>query len=115
MASTAAFSHKPWVEGVPYDEIEDILHSFTATATAMGFAFSFGVLVRFFQRNEKEKHRKSLDLAALVVATVIPLIGWQIPSIDGFVQRVLFCVAYIWYGFETLIGQDGKIASNKAL
>lgn len=110
MIATVAFSHKPWVEGVPYDEMEDMLHSFTATA--MGFAFSFGVLVRFFQRDEKAKYRKGLDLLALVVATVAPLIGWQMSAIDGFVQRILFGIAYLWYGAEALTGQNGKISSS---
>jgi len=105
MVSTAAFSHRPWMENIPYDEMEDLLHSLTATA--MGFAFSFGVLVRFLQRKNQETYRKWFDVVALVVATVIPLIGWHLPSIDGIVQRVLFFVAYLWYGTEALNMNEG--------
>ena len=93
------------MENIPYDEMEDLLHSLTATA--MGFAFSFGVLVRFLQRKNQETYRKWFDVVALVVATVIPLIGWHLPSIDGIVQRVLFFVAYLWYGTEALNMNEG--------
>ena len=100
MISTAAFSHKPWLESIPYDEVEDLLHSFTATA--MGFAFSFGVLFRLLQRKIDERNKKLFDILALVIATVIPLVGSYVPSIGGLVQRALFTIAYIWYGSEAL-------------
>jgi hypothetical protein len=100
MISTAAFSHKPWLEHIPYDEVEDLLHSFTATA--MGFAFSFGVLFRLLQRKTDERNRRLFDIFALLVATVIPLLAWYVPTIGGLVQRALFAIAYIWYGSEAL-------------
>ena len=43
MLGTAAFSHRPWLPDVPFDPIEDLLHS--ATATGMGFAFAVGVVL----------------------------------------------------------------------
>lgn len=109
MISTAAFSHKPWLDNIPYDEIEDLLHSFTATV--MGFAFSFGVLFRLLQRKKHERNRKIFDILALLVATVIPLIGWYIPIIGGLVQRALFAISYIWYAAEALNKTNAKIAS----
>lgn len=41
MIAVAAFSLRSWEDGAAYDRIEDLLHS--VAATAMGFAFAFGV------------------------------------------------------------------------
>jgi hypothetical protein len=98
MVATAAFSHRPWAEGVPFDAIEDGLHSLTATV--MGFAFSFGVLVRLLQRSPAEKGGRLLDVAAVAAATFIPLIMVTQPTMGGLVQRLMFGVAYLWYGKE---------------
>ena len=70
MLSTAAFSHWPWVAGVPFDPVEEGLHSFTATA--IGFAFALGVLLRLFQRRSRHRLGRILDVTALASATVIP-------------------------------------------
>lgn len=110
MLATAAFSHKPWLVSVPYDEMEDLLHSFFATA--MGFAFSFGVLIRLLQREKHERNNKLFDIVALVAATAIPLIGWYLPTVDGLVQRVLFVIAYIWYAAEALNIHNGRTVVN---
>ncbi len=102
MIGTAAFSHKPWIEGVPFDAFEDFLHSLTATG--MGFAFSFGVLFRFLQRKRGEQLNKLFDIAALAVATVSTPMGIMLPSIPGLIQRIMFAVAYLWYAHEALSG-----------
>ncbi len=96
MVATAAFSHRPFLPGVPFDPVEDWLHSFTATL--MGFAFSFGVFFRFLQRENSAM--RILDLAALASAIFIPLLMMNFPGITGLVQRLMFLVAYLWYGTE---------------
>lgn len=106
MVSTAAFSHRPWIATAAFDAFEDFLHS--VTATGMGFAFSFGVLVRLFQRKRYEKFKRLLDIGAIAVAFVLPLAGNLWPSIAGFTQRMMFLVAYLWYGNEALI-IDGRV------
>jgi hypothetical protein len=100
MIATAAFSHRPWVAGAPFDRVEDALHSFTATA--MGFAFSFGVLARLMQRGRQREAGRLLDAVALVAATVIPLLMARFAGLDGVIQRLLFLVAYLWYAREAL-------------
>lgn len=97
MTSTAAFSHRPWVAGVSFDPVEDGLHSFTATA--MGFAFAIGVLLRLLQR---QGPGRLLDIIALVSATAIPLLMLYQSEIAGLVQRLMFIVAYAWYGTEAV-------------
>ncbi len=100
MTATAAFSHRSWVAGARFDPVEDVLHSFTATA--MGFAFSFGVLARLLQRGRQREPGRALDAVALVVATVIPLLMARFAGLDGVIQRLMFLVAYLWYARETL-------------
>jgi hypothetical protein len=100
MVSAAVFSHKPFIEGVPFDPVEDLLHSISATT--MGFAFSFGVLARFLQRQGKGSFAGVFDLLALAAAVVLPLLMTATPAFSGLFQRLMFFIAYAWYGREAL-------------
>jgi hypothetical protein len=100
MVSTAAFSHQPWLDGVPFDPVEDFLHSLTATV--MGFAFALGVVVRLLQRAAGDKVGRVLDVTAVAAATFLPLLMATQPDIIGLLQRTMFVVAYVWYGREAL-------------
>ena len=105
MVGTAAFSHVPWWEGAAFDPVEDLLHS--VTATVMGFAFVFGVMLRLAQRwlggalaggaPARGGRGVALDVVAVVAATVIPLIMMFDADVAGLVQRLMFAVAYVWY------------------
>jgi hypothetical protein len=98
MVGTAAFSHQPWLDGIPFDPIEDFLHSLTATV--MGFAFAFGVVARLLQREGEDRVGRLLDVTAVAAATFLPLLMATQPAIIGLLQRTMFAVAYIWYGRE---------------
>lgn len=100
MLSTAAFSHKPWIAGVPVDQFEDFLHS--VTASGMGFAFCLGLVARFMQRGRHELAARALDVMAILVATVMSPLAALFPDTGGLVQRVMFAVAYVWYASEAL-------------
>ncbi len=100
MIATAAFSHRPWLPGVPFDPLEDHLHSFTATA--MGFAFSFGVVARLLQRDAGEKGRRLFDIVAVAAAIALPSLSGVWPSAAGLLQRSMFLIAYLWYGVEAV-------------
>jgi hypothetical protein len=112
MIATAAFSHRSWVAGAQFDRVEDVLHSFTATA--MGFAFSFGVLARLMQRGRQREPWRILDAVALVAATVIPVVMARFAGLDGLIQRLMFLVAYLWYAREALLFRlrEGKAPNN---
>lgn len=110
MLATAALSHKPWIDGVPFDPVEDDLHS--VTATTMGFSFALGVLVRLLRRGEYTKRGRVLDVIALVAATAIPLLMLYQPAIGGLVQRLMFLVAYTWYGREALLVRESAPPSS---
>ncbi len=99
MTATAAFSTRPWLPDITYDPIEDALHSFSATS--MGFAFAIGVVLRLLHRGHDLSGRV-MDLIAIVAAIAIPLAMSAFPEWDGLLQRGMFAIAYIWYGFELL-------------
>lgn len=111
MISTAAFSHQPWIENVPFDAFEDVLHSFTATG--MGFAFSFGVLLRLFQRKSEAKPTRAFDVLAIAVAIGMPVMAGALPSVAGITQRALFLVAYVWYGNEALLLRERRTLTDE--
>ena len=98
MFGTAAFSHKPWHPELQFDYFEDVLHSITASG--MGFAFSFGVLGRLFQREKSSLLYIVSDWTALIAAFGLPLFGSQLPNTAGLVQRTLFVIAYGWFAIE---------------
>ena len=100
MLGTAAFSHKPWLAGTSIDPVEDFLHSLTATG--MGFAFAFGVFVRFIQRENKEKLQRNSDFVAILAASILTPIGGAMPGIAGLLQRTMFIIAYLWFIQEAL-------------
>jgi hypothetical protein len=100
LVATAAFSHRPWLERVPFDRVEDALHSLSATV--MGFAFAFGVLARWLQERWESRVGPWIHLAAVTVATVVPLAMLALPAAGGLLQRAMFAVAYAWYAREAL-------------
>lgn len=111
MLGTAAFSHRPWVPGVPFDAFEDVLHS--VTATGMGFAFAAGIVVRLIQREPATTGARVLDAIALLAATVLSPIGAALPEVGGMLQRAMFAVAYVWYGAEAIAGAQVSGRNDK--
>ena len=71
-------------------------------ATAIGFAFAFGVLVLFFQRQSGESAAKTIDVVAILAATFFPLsmLVWQ--EVYGVLQRGMFSISYLWYAREAI-------------
>jgi len=98
MTAAAAFSHRPWISGVDYDAVEDLLHSIAATG--MGFAFALGVLVRLAGRPPGSRARKSFDVVAIAAATLLPLAMVEQDVAAGILQRFMFAIAYVWYAIE---------------
>ncbi len=96
MLGAATFSHAPWAPGAPADQVEDLLHSICAFG--MGFAFCIGVTARFAQRGMSNRPGRALDVVALVAATIMPVFPAGAYPLGGLAQRVMFSVAYLWYG-----------------
>lgn len=100
MFGTAAYSHRPWLPGVPFDASEDLLHS--ATATIMGTAFAVGVVLVGMKRRHASRIDRTLDGIALLASMAIPLAMSQGTEYTGLLQRCMFLTAYVWYGREAL-------------
>lgn len=99
MVSAAAFSTRAWVPEAVYDPVEDALHSFAATA--MGLAFTIGVVLRFLGRGP-EVCGRVLDMVAAIAATAMPLAMLALPAWDGLLQRGMFAISYLWVALEAL-------------
>ena len=100
MVSTAAFSVRPWDANWPFDPVEDFLHS--VTATAMGFAFAFGVLLLLLKRGCRQSLARAIDIMAILAATFLPLAMLVWREWYGLLQRLMFAVAYLWYAHEAI-------------
>lgn len=99
MIGNAAFSHMPW-EDVPYDAFEDFLHSVTAGVT--GAAFVAGVLIVMLRRGPGHASARIFDLLAVLAALGISMLMFNFESIAGLVQRIMFAIAYLWFGLEAI-------------
>lgn len=111
MFGAAAFSHSPWAPGEPADQIEDFLHS--VFASGMGVAFCVGVVAMLAHRGSHARGGRSLDILALAVATLLPMLLASDSSIGGIAQRVMFAVAYVWFGREAVLAL-GEVAGQNA-
>ncbi|MGI9604369.1 MAG: DUF998 domain-containing protein [Acidimicrobiales bacterium] len=102
MLAVAAFSARSWIPAAEFDQTEDMLHS--VAATVMGFAFAFGVLAVAVRRTELGGRVAVFDGVAMLAAIVLPLAMILDESRAGLFQRLMFVVAYLWYGRETVGG-----------
>jgi hypothetical protein len=95
--STAVFAHMPWEE-VAYDEFEDLLHS--VASFAVGLSFVTGVILVGVARHRPGRWVRAFDGVAVVASLVIPMIMFNVEGYAGLVQRLMFLIAYLWYGME---------------
>jgi hypothetical protein len=100
MVTTAAFSHKPWRAGIPFDATEDVLHS--VAATLMGFAFAIGVIAVVLHRRPRRQPTDPLALLVVSASVVLPIGMGVAPNVAGVLQRAMFLAAYAWYGSEVM-------------
>jgi hypothetical protein len=96
MIGVAAFAHRPWDERAAFVLSEDRLHSVFATIVGVGFIG--GVLSVLVLRRSRTALSSTRDVAALVVAVVVPMM--MSSSVWGLLQRLMFLTAACWYGSE---------------
>ena len=101
MIAAAVFSARSWNPAVHFDRIEDFFHS--VAATAMGFAFAFGVFAVVLLRARIAMKVRWFDVAAIAVSILIPLAMSFRSDVAGILQRGMFMIAYLWYGREALL------------
>lgn len=104
LIATATFAHMPW-ENVPYDEFEDLLHSIASFG--VGFAFTAGVVAVSLRRAGIAWRARLFDWVAIIAAIIIPMTMFNATGIAGVVQRIMFGVAFVWYGAEAVRSQEG--------
>ena len=98
MVLVATFSARSWIDGLPYDTVEDGLHS--VLAIAMGLAFALGVVAVAMERAGEHRRIRYLDITAVLASIALPLgMAWA-ESSAGLLQRIMFLIAYAWYGRE---------------
>jgi hypothetical protein len=100
MIAAAAFSARSWETDVPFDAVEDVLHS--VAATAMGSAFAFGVTAVAWRVWRAGGGLRWLDAAAVTASVVLPLAMMNWEQLAGVLQRPMFAIAFAWYAVEAL-------------
>ncbi|MEZ4595157.1 MAG: DUF998 domain-containing protein [Chloroflexota bacterium] len=90
MTAVAAFSTRPWLPDLPFDPVENWLHSFAASG--MGFAFALGVGWRWWPGGARCGFG---DMVAVGVSIFIPLairlftkLGWPLAAPHVFTMRI---------------------------
>jgi hypothetical protein len=111
MIAAAVFSHGPW-DGSTFDEFEDLLHS--TASFGVGLFFTVGLVLVAFRRTDPPGWLRVVDAVALVAALVIPLVMANV-SASGLVQRIMFIVAFLWYGLETMRAPGDDVGGGAAL
>lgn len=99
IVGAAVFAHMPW-EDVPYDETEDLLHSIASFG--VGFGFIAGVVLVTIHRPAGAWVARIFDWVAIGAAVVITMVMFNNAAIAGMVQRLMFAIAYLWYGIEAV-------------
>jgi hypothetical protein len=99
MLAAGAFAARPWDRELAYSPFEDLVHS--VAATAMGFAFAFGVAAVAVVGWRRRGRRRLLDVGGVVASVAIPLAMVGVQEWAGALQRLMFLVAYAWYGMES--------------
>jgi hypothetical protein len=105
MLLAAVFPARSWEAAAAFDATVDLAHSFAATA--MGFAFAFGVVAVAVRRRSPAVGRVGaavgvLDIVAVVASVVLPVGMVVLPDAAGLLQRSMFAIAYLWYGSEAV-------------
>ena len=95
MAGAAVFSAAPWFDAA-FERTEDMLHS--VFAGAMGVAFAIGVVSSIFDDHGDRRRVRAVDVAAVVASVAVPLAMFNLAVVAGVLQRIMFAIAFWWYG-----------------
>ncbi len=106
-AFTGIFRHAPIIEGIPFDLMEDKLHS--VFASIVGFSFTiFAISTAFI---EKKTMLRALAVIAGVTATILSIMMSFLPPYSGIWQRMILVVSFCWLIFM-LEGTNG-LSNNR--
>jgi hypothetical protein len=95
MLTVAAFSTKQWDASIPFNEIENTLHSLSASV--MGFFYGIGVLLVILAEKNASLALKVLGWIAVVTSIAMPILVGVVPEFGGVFQRLMFAIAITWF------------------
>ncbi len=91
----AVFQHAPIVESIPYNAVEDNLHSLFATI--IGFSFTLFAFSAIFI--ERTTITRWLALLVGLIATALSLLIFSAENYMGLWQRMMFIFSFSWLVF----------------
>lgn len=92
---TALFQTAPIVEGIPFNDYEDGMH--TLFANIVGFSFAvFAFSAAFIVRRTRER---LLALLICIMAIGLSVLIFSIAGYAGILQRTMFIIAFAWLIF----------------
>jgi len=92
MMFNGVFSHRPIDPDIPYDLLEDQLHSMFSGG--VGVAFAVGTLCFAFA--EEDRRAKVACVLASAAAVLIPLCMVIYSEVAGLLQRIMFAISFVW-------------------
>lgn len=95
MLTVAAFSTKQWDLSVSFNELENTLHS--VSASVMGFFYGIGVLLVILAEKNASLVVKLLGWAAVITSISMPILAGVVPGFGGVFQRLMFAIAIAWF------------------
>lgn len=98
-SATAVFSTRSWITMQPFDELEDALHSVLATSMAV---IVVGAIALQFVQPPLSTARRLGAGCLLLASSLMPLAAVLLPETAGVWQRIMFAVAYAWFGAELI-------------
>ena len=100
MLTVAAFSTKQWDSSVSFNELENTLHS--VSASVMGFFYGIGVLLVIVAEKKAFLAVKLLGWAAVITSIAMPILAGVVPAYGGVFQRLMFAIAIAWFIVQDL-------------
>ncbi|QSX09433.1 DUF998 domain-containing protein [Alkalibacter rhizosphaerae] len=107
LMGTGIFQHRPIVEGLSFNMLEDQLHSIFASVVGTAFTL-FAISVAFI---EKEKEDRIGAILMGLASILLSLLIFRVSSLAGIWQRAMFFLAFGWMVllFERWTKKDKKI------
>jgi hypothetical protein len=96
MLGAVAFTDRSWDPNTPFDPLENAVHS--AIATMIFMTFAFGVLTNVHRRFITGQGIAKFDLVCIALILFLPPMMLVTPGFTGLIERVMFGLAYLWYG-----------------
>ncbi len=92
---TALFQTAPIVEGIPFNDYEDRMHTFFANIVGFSFAV-FAFSAAFIERTTGER---ALALLVSILAIGLSVLMFSFAGYAGILQRTMFIIAFGWLIF----------------